>query len=121
MCQIIENEPHTGGPVPNLRDDDEPHPGSSTRAWRTSSMRADDGELRLIVRRPVEDERETQQFMSWIEPLRYDPRVRRDLDKYLRSVPKKAQLLEWADQQRAFTGSVLVVWAREDRLMPRAG
>ena len=58
------------------------------------------------------------QFMIWIEPLRHDRRVRRDLDKYLRSVPTKKQLLEWAEQQRAFTGPVLVVWAREDRLMP---
>ena len=27
-------------------------------------------------------------------------------------------MLEWAEQQRAFTGHVLVVWAREDKLMP---
>ena len=26
----------------------------------------------------------------------------------------------WAEQQRAFTGPVLVVWARDDRLMPPA-
>ena len=58
------------------------------------------------------------QFLSWIEPLRRDPKVRRDLDKYLRSVPTRFQLLEWAEQQRIFTGHVLVVWAREDRLMP---
>ena len=59
-----------------------------------------------------------EQFMSWIEPLRHDRRIRRDLDKYLRSVPKKKLLLEWAEHQRAFTGPVLVVWAREDKLMP---
>lgn len=59
-----------------------------------------------------------EQFMSWIEPLRHDRRVRRDLDKYLRHVPKKDLLLEWAEQQRCFTGHVLVVWAREDKLMP---
>ena len=59
-----------------------------------------------------------EQFMSWIEPLRHDKRARRDLDKYLRAVPKREQLLEWAEQQRAFTGPVLVVWARDDRLMP---
>ncbi|MYA25786.1 MAG: alpha/beta hydrolase [Acidimicrobiales bacterium] len=59
-------------------------------------------------------------FMSWIEPLRHDRRVRRDLDKYLRNVPKNAQLLEWAEQQRSFGGSVLVVWARNDKLMPPA-
>lgn len=59
-------------------------------------------------------------FMSWIEPLRHDRRIRRDLDKYLRNVPKKAQLREWAEQQRSFGGSVLVVWARNDKLMPPA-
>ena len=58
------------------------------------------------------------QFQSWIEPLRRDPKVRRDLDKYLRSVPTRTQLLEWSEQQRAFKGQVLVVWACEDKLMP---
>ena len=59
-----------------------------------------------------------EQFLSWIEPLRRDKRARRDLNKYLRTVPKREQLLEWAEQQRAFKGPVLVVWARHDRLMP---
>ena len=58
------------------------------------------------------------QFMGLIEPLRHNPKVRRDLDKYLRSVPAKQRLLEWAEQQRAFTGPVLIVWAREEKLMP---
>ena len=57
-------------------------------------------------------------FMSWIHPLRHDRRARRDLDKYLRNVPKKRVLLEWAEQQRSFGGPVLVVWARDDKLMP---
>ena len=60
------------------------------------------------------------QFMSWIHPLRHNRKVRRDLDKYLRNVPKKGQLLEWADQQRSFQGRVLIVWTREDKLMPPA-
>ena len=59
-----------------------------------------------------------EQFLSWIEPLRCDPKIRRVLDKYLRSVPKTAQLLDCAEQQRAFAGRVLAVWAREDKLMP---
>lgn len=59
-------------------------------------------------------------FLDWIEPLRRDRRVRRDLDKYLRNVPKRAQLLEWAEGQRSFGGAVLVVWGRDDRLMPAA-
>ena len=60
------------------------------------------------------------QFLDWLEPLRSERKVRRDLDKYLRSVPKRSQLLEWAQQQREFAGNVLIVWAREDQLMPPA-
>ena len=59
-------------------------------------------------------------FMSWLDPLLHNSEVRRDLSKYLRSVPKKQQLLEWAEQQRSFRGPVLIVWAREDKLMPPA-
>ena len=57
-------------------------------------------------------------FKSWIHPLRHNRNVRRDLNKYLRNVPKPKQLLEWADQQRTFAGPVLIVWARDDKLMP---
>ena len=57
-------------------------------------------------------------FRSWIHPLRHNSKVRRDLDKYIRNLPKPQQLLEWADQQRSFAGPVLIVWAREDKLMP---
>ena len=59
-------------------------------------------------------------FMSWIHPARHNPKVRRDLSKYLRHVPKKTLLMEWAEQQRAFRGPVLIVWARVDKLMPPA-
>ena len=59
-------------------------------------------------------------FRSWIHPLRHNPKVRRDLTKYLRNVPKPQQLLAWADQQRTFAGAVLIIWAREDKLMPPA-
>ena len=57
-------------------------------------------------------------FGSWIHPALHNRAVRRDLARYLRSVPKKEHLLEWAEEQRAFPGPVLVVWAREDKLMP---
>lgn len=57
-------------------------------------------------------------FGSWIGPLRHNSKVRRDLAKYLRSVPEPHQLLAWADQQRSFAGPVLIIWAREDKLMP---
>ncbi len=48
-----------------------------------------------------------EQFMSWMEPLRRDRRIRRDFDKYARSVPKKKQLLEWADEQRASSAATI--------------
>ena len=47
-------------------------------------------------------------------------KVRRDLTKYLRNVPQKGLLLKWAEQQRLFRGPVLIIWAREDKLMPPA-
>ena len=59
-------------------------------------------------------------FLSWIHPARHSPLVRRDLTKYLRSVPRKKLLLKWAEQQRSFPGPTLIVWAREDKLMPPA-
>ena len=59
-------------------------------------------------------------FMSWIHPLRHNGKVRRDLNKYLRNVPNPKQLLEWADHQRSFGGPVLIVWERDDKLMPPA-
>ncbi len=56
---------------------------------------------------------------AWLRPLLTKREIRRDLLKYIRTVPKKAQLLEWAERQRSFDRPVLVVWAREDRIMPR--
>jgi pimeloyl-ACP methyl ester carboxylesterase len=57
-------------------------------------------------------------FLGWIHAARHNRMVRRDLTKYLRSVPKKQVLLQWAEQQRSFRGPTLIVWAREDKLMP---
>lgn len=57
-------------------------------------------------------------FMSWIQPALQEPKIRRDLNKYLQKVPKKKLLAEFAEQQRSFCGPVLIVWAREDKLMP---
>lgn len=57
-------------------------------------------------------------FLSWLHPALRNRRVRRDLTRYLRNVPRKEQLLGWAEDQRTFSGPVLIVWAREDRLMP---
>ncbi|HET6919098.1 MAG TPA: alpha/beta hydrolase [Jiangellaceae bacterium] len=57
---------------------------------------------------------------EWFRPLATSWAIRRDFRAYAGSVPDKATLLEWAERQRAFDRPVLVVWATEDRLMPRA-
>ena len=70
------------------------------------------------------DGAEATLFGSWRIGRRADGVLRRHshpigtVCKYLRSVPGKAQLLEWAEQQRAFDGPVLIVWARDEKLMP---
>ncbi|MCY4214421.1 MAG: hypothetical protein OXF68_12435 [Gammaproteobacteria bacterium] len=33
-------------------------------------------------------------------------------------MPSRRQVLDWVERQGAFRGSVLIVWVREDRLMP---
>jgi pimeloyl-ACP methyl ester carboxylesterase len=56
---------------------------------------------------------------AWFRPTQTDAGIRRDLASYALSVPDKATLLRWAGQMRSFKGPVLVVWAVQDRLMPR--
>jgi pimeloyl-ACP methyl ester carboxylesterase len=54
----------------------------------------------------------------WLRPALTERAIRRDVLRYVRTVPPKDQLLEWAEGQRAFDRPVLVVWAAEDRVMP---
>jgi pimeloyl-ACP methyl ester carboxylesterase len=56
---------------------------------------------------------------GWFRPARTDPEIRRDLFKYVKSLPSKETLLELADRMKSFDRPVLVVWALEDKLMPR--
>jgi pimeloyl-ACP methyl ester carboxylesterase len=68
-----------------------------------------------MSKRPVPNE----VMDAWFRPVLTRREIRRDLRKYAGSVPPKDVLLEWAERQRAFEGPVLVVWASEDRVMPR--
>ena len=63
------------------------------------------------VPRPVMD--------GWFRPATTSARIRRDLVRYGRSVPDDRTLLEWAGRLTAFDRPVLVVWATEDKIMPR--
>ncbi|MEV5299417.1 alpha/beta fold hydrolase [Amycolatopsis methanolica] len=56
---------------------------------------------------------------SWIRPARENPAIMRDVLKYGLHTPPKETLLEWSGRLEEFTGPVLVVWAKEDKLMPR--
>jgi len=55
---------------------------------------------------------------DWFHPATTDKRIRRDLAKYVTSVPHRQVLLDWAAAGAKFDNPVLVVWAREDRMMP---
>jgi pimeloyl-ACP methyl ester carboxylesterase len=56
---------------------------------------------------------------AWFRPVLTQRAIRRDLRKYCVSVPPKRTLLDWVERQHGFDRPVLVVWASEDRIMPR--
>jgi pimeloyl-ACP methyl ester carboxylesterase len=56
---------------------------------------------------------------AWFEPARTDPAVRRDLRTFALSTPTESELDALPERLRSFDRPVLVVWAPEDKLMPR--
>jgi pimeloyl-ACP methyl ester carboxylesterase len=54
---------------------------------------------------------------GWLEPLRTDGRVRADLVRYLRAT-RRTEMLEAAGKLADFHGPTLVVWGRQDKMMP---
>lgn len=56
---------------------------------------------------------------AWFAPAQRDSAIRRDLRTFARSTPSKAELRALVDRLPTFDRPVLVVWATEDRLMPR--
>ncbi|NUW42203.1 alpha/beta fold hydrolase [Nonomuraea rhodomycinica] len=84
-------------------------------ALRLGAMRRAPGGWGWMSKRPVPDE----VMDGWFRPAATDPAIRRDLAAYIRSTPAKEVLLDWAERMRGFDRPVLVVWAPEDRLMPR--
>jgi pimeloyl-ACP methyl ester carboxylesterase len=57
---------------------------------------------------------------DWFRPATGQPLIRRDLRKYLRGVPPRAELLAIAQRSATFTKPVTVAWATEDRMFPLA-
>ncbi|GAA1573527.1 alpha/beta hydrolase [Kribbella sancticallisti] len=56
---------------------------------------------------------------DWFAPATRSRAIRRDFAKFATSAPKRETLLAWSERLRDFDRPVLVVWATEDRLMPR--
>ncbi|MFE5399354.1 alpha/beta fold hydrolase [Streptomyces sp. NPDC056568] len=56
---------------------------------------------------------------DWLAPAAGSRDIRRDLAKFATGAPDRRTLLAWSEGLRAFDRPVLVVWAKEDRLMPR--
>jgi pimeloyl-ACP methyl ester carboxylesterase len=54
----------------------------------------------------------------WLRPLLTQSAIRRDLTRYLRSA-RPSDMLMAVEKLRAFDRPALVVWAAEDRVMPR--
>jgi pimeloyl-ACP methyl ester carboxylesterase len=55
---------------------------------------------------------------AWLRPLLTQRKIRRDLLKYLHNY-NKGDLLAAAERLRSFDRPALVIWAAEDRVMPR--
>lgn len=57
-------------------------------------------------------------FDEWFRPAVENRAVRRDLVKFATGAPSRRRLIELSDRMNSFHRPVLVVWAREDRMMP---
>jgi len=66
-----------------------------------------------MAKRPIPDEI----FDGWIRPLVTQREIRRDLTKYVRTLGK-GDMLAAAERLRSFDRPALVIWAKEDRVMP---
>jgi pimeloyl-ACP methyl ester carboxylesterase len=78
-------------------------------------MRRAPGAWGWMSKRPVPDD----VMDGWFRPASTQAAVRRDLAKYGAGLPSREVLLDWAERNRSFDRPVLVVWASEDRIMPR--
>lgn len=56
---------------------------------------------------------------SWFAPALENKAIRREFAKFATSAPGRETLLGWSERLREFDRPVLVVWATEDKLMPR--
>lgn len=114
-CEAFDNYPPRAGG--KMMDAAARVPGGIALLIRVLSVRA----LRrvpgtgyaVMAHRPVPHDLTDR----WLKPLRTDPVARRVLVRYLRSA-RKAEMQEAADALRAYDRPALVVWGRQDKMMP---
>lgn len=88
---------------------------AAMKMLRFEAVRRAPGSWGWMSKRPVPRE----VMNGWFGPAAASAEIRRDIKKYGLSAPPKETLLEWADRLKTFDKPVLVVWAEEDKLMPR--
>lgn len=86
-----------------------------TRLMRVPAFRHSRGGYGGMSLRGVPDEI----MDDWFAPATRSRAIRRDFAKFATGAPERKTLLAWSDRLRDFDRPVLVVWATEDRLMPR--
>ncbi|MEV2239724.1 alpha/beta hydrolase [Micromonospora sp. NPDC049891] len=62
----------------------------------------------------------TEVMDAWFRPAQQNRAIRRDLRTFALSTPSKGELRALTNRLSSFDRPVLVVWAREDKLMPRS-
>jgi pimeloyl-ACP methyl ester carboxylesterase len=86
-----------------------------TRLMRVPAFRRNRGGYGGMSLRGIPDEI----LADWFAPATRSKAIRKDLAKFATGAPDRRTLLDWSERLREFDGPVLVVWATEDRLMPR--
>ena len=87
----------------------------SMQLHRTGWFRRAPGAWGWMSKRPIPD----AVMDRWFAPARLDGGVRRDLRTFALSTPSSAELAGLTQRLPSFDRPVLVVWATEDKLMPR--
>ncbi|MEV0012930.1 alpha/beta hydrolase [Streptomyces sp. NPDC051840] len=86
-----------------------------TRLMRVPAVRRARGGYGGMSLRGIPDEI----MDDWFAPATRSKAIRRDFAKFATGAPDRRTLLAWSEKLRDFERPVLIVWATEDRLMPR--
>ena len=86
----------------------------TAQLFRTQAVRRGKRAYGAMSLTPIPDEI----LDEWFTPLLTDRRIRRDFAAFGSGAPPRRVLLEWSDALAGFDKPALVVWARQDAMMP---